>query len=330
MEEPEPVNFPHKAMVSHSLAIKSADLAWLGNVKDVSQPLSRLRPIWVKENVVEGGSLALPLPRPTVPHPERHPYCEFTIGCKGGRGVSYIGREKQLTGDRPCVMLLGPGVPHTSELLEYPCRSLVIYFLPVLAFDMGPRGDGLRVLNRFTAEQTIDNRIVYPPEALWHQLRHNAEKMLPEFETGGFGSEMLLRSLLTDSLVALLRWEDENGRRITPSSDPLNWDYVQRALNHLQAHYAEPIYVKEVARAAGLSESRLKAVFRESLGMSCVQYLKSYRVSLAASMLGRSRHQVTEVALAAGFETLSHFNSTFREITGMSPSEYIESIKAQA
>ena len=311
-------------MVSHSLTIKSADLAWLGEVRNVSQPLSRLRPIWVKENVMKPG--LLPLPRPGVPHPERHPYCEFTIGCEGGKGIQYIGREKQLTGDRPSVMLLGPGVPHNSELLACPCRSIVIYFLPVLAFDMGPGGDGVRVLNRFTAEQSITERILFPPEALWEKFKRNAQKMLIEFQTGGFGSEMLLRSLLTDSLVALVRWEDENGKDTLPSSDPIQWDYVQRALRYLQEHYAEPIYVKEVARAAGLSESRLKSVFRESLGMSCVQYLKSYRVSLAASMLGRSRHQVTEVAMAAGFETLSHFNSTFREITGMSPTEYIESI----
>lgn len=310
-------------MVARTFAIKSADLAWLGNVRDVSQPLSRLRPIWVKENVMEPGPL--PLPRPGVPHPERHPYCEFTVGCVGGKGIQYIGREKQITGDRPSVMLLGPGVPHNSELIACPCRSIVIYFLPVLAFDMGPGGDGVRVLNRFAAEQSIEDRIIFPPDLLWQKIRRNAQKMLIEFQTGGFGSEMRLRSLLTDSLVRLLRWEDETGKQILPSPDPLNWDYVQRALHYLQAHYAEPVYVKEVARAAGLSESRLKAVFRESLGMSCVQYLKSYRVSLAASMLGRSRHQITEVAMAAGFETLSHFNSTFREITGMSPTEYIES-----
>lgn len=311
-----------------ALPIKSADLAWLGEVRDVSQPLSRLHPIWVKENVLEAGSL--PLPRPAVPHPERHPYCEFTIGWERGKGIQYIGREKHITGGKPCVMLLGPGVPHTSELLESPSRSIVMYFLPVLAFDMGPDGDGVRILNRFTAEQSIEDRILYPPEALCQQFKRNAQKMLVEFQRGGFGSEMRLRSLLADSLVGLLRWEDSVGRRVAAASDPMNWDYVQRALHYLQEHYAEPVYVREVARAAGLSESRLKAVFRESLGMSCVQYLKSYRVSLAASMLGRSRHQVTEVALAAGFETLSHFNSTFREITGLSPTEYINSICTQA
>jgi AraC-like DNA-binding protein len=312
-------------MVFQPLPIKSDGLAWLGDVRDVTQPLSRLRPIWVKENVAETG----PLPRPSVPHPERHPYCEFTIGFGGGKGIQYIGREKRITAGRPSVMLLGPGIPHTSEVLENPTRSLVIYFLPVLVFDLGPNGDGVRVLNRFTAEQSIADRILYPPEPLWEEFRRNATEMLSEFQKKGFGSEMRLRALLSDSLVALLRWEDQAGKRIPPSPDPLNWDYVQRALHYLQEHYAEPVYVKEVARAAGLSESQLKSVFRESLGMSCMQYLKSYRVSLAASMLGRSRHRVTEVAMAAGFETFSHFNSTFREITGMSPTGYIKAISAQ-
>jgi AraC-like DNA-binding protein len=300
--------------------LKSADLAWLGNVREVSQPLSRLKPIWVKENVYKAG----PLPRPTVPHPERHPYCEFAIGMEGA-GIQYIGREKHV-GKSHNVMLLGPGIPHTSELLESPGRSLIVYFLPVLVFDMGPGGDGLRILNRFTAEQSIEERILYPPEQLWQEFKRNTLKMLAEFNRGGFGSEMRLRSLLVEMLVALIRWEERMGKRVSPNLDMVNWDFVQRALHYLQEHYADAIYIKEVARASGLSESRLKTVFRESLGMSCVQYLKAYRVSLAASMLSTSKFHVTEVAMSVGFETLSHFNTTFREITGMSPTEYIASV----
>jgi transcriptional regulator GlxA family with amidase domain len=67
----------------------------------------------------------------------------------------------------------------------------------------------------------------------------------------------------------------------------------------------------------------LNGLFRELLGMSCIQYLNEYRVSLAASMLSTSTVPVTTVAVNVGFETLSHFNTTFHRVIGMSPTEYI-------
>ncbi len=307
-------------MASPTIEPRPTDLSWLGDVREVSQPLSRLRPIWIRENRVLTGP---PPPQPTVPHPERHPYCEFGIGMEGA-GIQYIGREQLLS--RPGqVMLLGPGVPHNGELHRYPARGVTVYFLPILLLDMGPSGDGVRVLSRFTAEQSIHQRVISPPPALWGRLKRGGLEMLAEFRSGGFGSELRLRALLMELLVALMRWEEKSGRRIAPTTEPLNWPQIQKALHYLQEHHAEPIYVQQVARAVGISESRLKAVFRESVGMSCVQYLKAYRISLAAAKLNATKDSITEVALAVGFETLSHFNTTFRDLIGMSPTEYIRS-----
>jgi AraC-like DNA-binding protein len=61
--------------------------------------------------------------------------------------------------------------------------------------------------------------------------------------------------------------------------------------------------------------------------MSCIQYLNEYRVSLAASMLSTSEIPITTVAFEVGFETLSHFNTTFRKVIGMSPTEYVSGKK---
>ena len=298
-----------------------AELSWLGEVREVRQPLSRMRPIWVRSSYLRTGP---PGPCPTVPHPERHPYCEFSI-CLQGHGIEYIGRGKLQT-NPGSVMLLGPGIPHTAELHDYPRRGVTVYFLPILLFDMGPLGDGARVLSRFTAEQSIEDRIVNLPPGIYRRIRLGMAGMAVEFQRGGFGSELRLRSMLTELLVALLRWEEKKGKRVPSDVDPLHWELVQRALHYLQEHYTEPIYVREVARATGVSESRLKLVFRESLGMSCVQYLKAYRISLAAAMLSAAKDPITTVALAVGFETLSHFNTTFREIMDMSPTEYIMSV----
>lgn len=80
---------------------------------------------------------------------------------------------------------------------------------------------------------------------------------------------------------------------------------------------------RDVARAIGVSESRLKVIFREALGVPWSRYMQGYRIQQAVALLGSADRTVTEVALSVGFESLSHFNSTFRAFMGVSPSAHL-------
>ena len=72
-----------------------------------------------------------------------------------------------------------------------------------------------------------------------------------------------------------------------------------------------------------MSAKSVHSLFCDTFGMSCVQYLRAYRISHAASLLCLPGARVTEVAFAVGFETLGYFNRAFRHFQGMSPREYI-------
>src|ERR1051326_598113 len=118
--------------MSKRIALETADLRWLSEVKESRQPLSERTPIWVRHGVVLSG--------PTIPHPERHPYCELSTVMEGSV-VGFVGREKTklLPGD---YFLAGPGLAHWFEALSYPVKYAAIYFLPSVAIDMGPNSDG--------------------------------------------------------------------------------------------------------------------------------------------------------------------------------------------
>lgn len=97
---------------------------------------------------------------------------------------------------------------------------------------------------------------------------------------------------------------------------------LSRALDFLEEHYAEPLTLPAVAKAAGLSISRLAHVFKEQVGMSVTAYLNMVRVKWAEFYLINSRLRVSETAFQVGFGNLSHFNHVFRLQTGLSPTEY--------
>ena len=72
-----------------------------------------------------------------------------------------------------------------------------------------------------------------------------------------------------------------------------------------------------------MSESSFNAMFRDVLGMSWVKYLQGLRIQKALSLLAHSEQTIASVAFAAGFESLSHFNTTFSSLMGMSPKKLL-------
>jgi AraC-like DNA-binding protein len=292
---------------------KVADLAWLLNVTESRQSLSESSPIWVREGNVTSG--------PPVAYPERHPYCEFNIVLEG-EGTSLVGHEEafRVPGD---LLLLGPGVPHWGKIKKFPLRSITIYFLPSALIEIGPMSEGIRILRRFTASQALSNRLVRPPKALRTELTTLFESMAAEFAGQGFGRDVQLLSILLTQLVMLLRWEESQGINIGGESLEMDWQPIFKALEYLREHHAEPVYAKDVAHAAGISESRLKILFRYALNLSWVKYLQGYRIHRAAALLSEGRLNVTEAALEVGFDSLSHFNETFHSFMGVSPKSFV-------
>lgn len=293
------------------------NVTWLGRVREVRHPLTQTRPLWVKHvQVLSGG----PLPEPAMPQPEWHPYCEFSYIFQG-RLLQYVGGEKteRAPGD---LMLLGSGTPHYAMHLSYPLRYVTVYLLPTLLFELAPEGDGIRAAARFSSARRISDRVVRPPFNLAQTISGRFEQMVAEFSAWAVGSELRLRALLIENLVDLLRWEQSLGRDFCLKSAELKWIHVEKALRFIHEHYAEPIYVSQIARETGSSVAHLQDSFKRALGMRCIEYVRSYRISQAAAMLHAADARVTEVALAVGFESLGHFNSSFRSFLGISPAQY--------
>jgi AraC-like DNA-binding protein len=292
------------------------DLSWLLDVTESHQPLSESSPIWVRNALVTEG--------PPTPMPERHPHCEISMVLEGGAGGRTMIENETVYRGVGELMLLGPGVPHWGVIASgaYPVSYITVYFLASVLIEMGPESDGVRILRRFTARQPADHRIVRLPPKSRAEFRNYFTDLWREFSAPGFGREVRLRTLLLEMLVRIIRWERSQGREIGAGELELDWLPILKTLKYLRENYTEPIYANTLARIIGISESRLKSLFQQALGISWVKYLQGYRIHRAASLLNDGRHNVTEAALSVGFDSLSHFNKTFHSFMGASPKEY--------
>ena len=71
-----------------------------------------------------------------------------------------------------------------------------------------------------------------------------------------------------------------------------------------------------------LSESRMRAVFRDSAGVSLGKYILNYKIHTALSLLANTKLTISDVADQSGFTSLQAFSRSFKEKTGVPPSHF--------
>ena len=67
--------------------------------------------------------------------------------------------------------------------------------------------------------------------------------------------------------------------------------------------------------------------FKKNLGVSCIDYLISYRLRKATELLQHSSLSILEIASEVGFSNLSNFNRQFKKAYHMTPRQYRENTK---
>ena len=99
--------------------------------------------------------------------------------------------------------------------------------------------------------------------------------------------------------------------------------YLQNAFHYILAHFNEPLTLKEVANAVGLSSGYFCRLFSEQTGGPFHDYLARVRIRKAQNMLlYETKKSVTDIAFEVGFGSYSNFYRTFMRITGISPRDY--------
>ncbi|MBT3272768.1 MAG: helix-turn-helix domain-containing protein [Spirochaetales bacterium] len=115
---------------------------------------------------------------------------------------------------------------------------------------------------------------------------------------------------------------DDFIENVYQQQEPLSRDRIDLAQKYISDNYAGRVTVKDVAKAANLSESRLSHLFRDQLGTTVMDYLLTMRTSRAKTLLLTSSKTCIEIAYETGFNDPSYFTRSFRSRAGVSPSVY--------
>ena len=101
---------------------------------------------------------------------------------------------------------------------------------------------------------------------------------------------------------------------------------IKKAIVYISDNVTKPLALEEIAAAVGISKFHLSREFKRMTDMTVFNFIILTRLKLARRLI-RQGYSVSESALSSGFENLSYFSKKFREVQGITPSEYAANYK---
>ena len=97
---------------------------------------------------------------------------------------------------------------------------------------------------------------------------------------------------------------------------------IWKARKFIEEHFDEELSLTKAAKAVSISANHLSEKFKQVTGVNFVDYVAHARFEKARDLLLNSNRRISEIAFAAGFQSLSQFNRVFKKLSGKSPSAY--------
>ncbi|NDJ12640.1 MAG: AraC family transcriptional regulator [Acidobacteriia bacterium] len=247
-----------------------------------------------------------------------HPECELTLTLNS-HGLRFIGDHVGAY-DAHDLVLVPPNMPHTwasrAALDEAsPQVAVVVWFTEAWGRQLAstcPEYAALPALLR-----RASSGLHFPPAAGRMMESRLSELLSPSASDRLRATLEVLMQLAEMEAVPLATTPQKAAFFKADESAQLN-----RVLEFLHNHFAEPVRIREVSAAGNMSERSLHRLFVRHVGENVTDYLNRLRIGRACMSLVETDRPVGLIAADTGFSNLSNFNRRFRALRHVSPKEF--------
>ncbi|MCZ8518545.1 MULTISPECIES: helix-turn-helix transcriptional regulator [Paenibacillus] len=249
----------------------------------------------------------------SMPRPHSHEFYELYYLFHGER--VYFINGKVYTARKGDLVVVVPNDLHStasSAVAEF--ERMLVHYSPGFLGEEGPK---LMELPPFRTSTLLSIPMKEQPEVehLLLQLHAECRDQPPLYET-------CVRHLLGELLVRLHRRGTlELEQEPAASMHPMHQKVTEIA-SYIHEHYRDELTLGGVAKQFFISPAYLSRVFLKLTGFHFSEYIRVVRIREAQKLLRSTRDKVQWISEQVGFEHISHFNKTFKRISGLSPLQY--------
>lgn len=103
---------------------------------------------------------------------------------------------------------------------------------------------------------------------------------------------------------------------------------AQAVVAYIEQHYQEEIHMENLQQRLHINKSYIAKAFKEVTGFTIFNYLYQRRINQAKILLLLNQAQsITDTCYEVGFKHPSHFTRVFKNIVGMTPELYKQSVE---
>jgi AraC family transcriptional regulator of arabinose operon len=215
--------------------------------------------------------------------------------------------------------------PHLKMVIDFPeasdqtptqCVALAIDRLQIIDTvhylnEFYPRTEGEKWSFSFTQHHFYNNEdvtaLIYKLVRIGFDNSQNKD-ILADFAV----KELVLRLMQLQSLH-----EKESNVAVLATSNRF-----AHTLHYIKENISEKISVEELSAQAYMSKPNFFRAFKQEFGLSPIDYIIKERMRLAKRCLRNPALSITEICFKAGFSNLAYFTRMFRQLEGMTPTEY--------
>ena len=139
------------------------------------------------------------------------------------------------------------------------------------------------------------------------------------------GAEQLLTAALEELLLLLMRQGERQPVRQRQLSRPDG--ALAPVTAYLEQSLDRPLTVEQICRDNMIGRSQLQKLFHQQTGGGVMDYFNHMKIDAARRMIREGHLNFSQISDRLGFQSVNYFSRRFKELTGMSPTEYAESVK---
>lgn len=252
---------------------------------------------------------------------ERHDFWEL-VYVDGGT-IQVTADEEVFNLSRGQIIFHRPGEFHSLS-----ANGVVSPNLVVVGFQCNSKAMKFfenRIVVAGAVERALLARIVDESRhAFSTPLNDPSTKAIQRKATSIPGGEQMIALALEELLIRLVRQGES-----LPLSSVVAWGeegLPKELISYLEQRLDQPLTVDQICRDNMIGRSQLQKLFHQYTGGGVMDHFSRMKVRAAKRMIREGHLNFTQISENLGFQSVHYFSRRFKDITGMSPSEYRESV----